>query len=77
MRCGWGTIEKRDAAQVGCSRELGGGEKMDELFVGTPSLLVAKMLLDKASTSAGQLGMMMLDIRCAFLHGFVCSRVYV
>lgn len=46
-----GAIEKPEIRCRLVAQEIGRGEKMGELLVGTPMLLVVKMLLNKVSGS--------------------------
>lgn len=42
------------------AQELGYGEALDELFTGTPSLMVVKMLLHDMTMHGDRLGIMVL-----------------
>lgn len=54
----------------------GSGERLCDIFAGTPSLIAVEMLLNKVLRSSGKLGMLILDIKCAFVYGFMRRRVY-
>lgn len=49
------------------AQELGFRERLDELFAGTPSLTVVKLLL--SVTADKDLSVMLLDVKCALLYG--------
>jgi hypothetical protein len=59
------------------AQELGYGEKMDELFAGTPSLSAVKTVLYHASEGGQHRCAMILDVKCAFLYGSMRRRVYI
>lgn len=50
-------------------------ELLDELFAGTPSAMIVKLLLSVASKR--DLAVMLPGVKCAFLHGSVRSKVYI
>ena len=56
------------------AQELGYGQRMDELFSGTPSLLSLRLVLVHAVKGGGRRSLMVLDVKCAFLYG-ECRRV--
>jgi hypothetical protein len=75
----WVRINKgsREHPQVKCrlvAQELGYGQRMDELFSGTPSLLTLRLVLLHAAKGGRNRGLMILDVKCAFLYG-ECRRV--
>ena len=60
------------------AQELGFGEKMDELFAGTPSLTAVKMILSlMVSGVSMKRTVMILDVKCAFLYGRMRRTVYI
>ena len=56
------------------AQELGYGQRMDELFSGTPSLVALRLTLLHAVLGGGRRCLMILDVKCAFLYG-ECKRV--
>lgn len=44
---------------------------MDELFAGTPSLVVVKMMLHKQASSQDRDELMILGVTCALLYGYM------
>lgn len=71
-----GTEERPEVRCRRVAQELGYGEMLDELFVGTPSLSIAKVLL--SSVVARDLAIMILDVRmtsapcCTESFGHMC-----
>lgn len=68
----WLRINKETVAEldIRCSllaQGLGDGEKMDEIFARTGSLVMVKLFLQQVPRSKGNLGLMILDVNCAFL----------
>ena len=59
------------------AQELGYGQRMDELFAGTPSLMAVKLILHHAAKGEPEQGIMVLDVKCAFLYGQIRRRVYI
>ena len=59
------------------AQELGYGQRMDELFAGTPSLMAVKLILHHAAKGGPEQGIMVLDVKCAFLYGQIRRRVYI
>ena len=59
------------------AQELGYGQRMDELFAGTPSLMAVKLILHHAGKGRPEQGIMVLDVKCAFLYGQIRRRVYI
>jgi hypothetical protein len=56
------------------AQELGYGQRMDELFSGTPSLVALRLVLVHAVLGRGRRCLMVLDVKCAFLY-CDCKRV--
>lgn len=56
-------------------KELGYGERLGELFAGTPSLTIAQLLFSVAAKK--ELAIMLLDVYCAFLHSAMRRNVYI
>lgn len=74
----WVRINKgsEEIAEVRChlvAQELGFGERLDELFAGTPSLTIVKLLRSMAAEK--RLSAMSLDVTCAFLYGNMPRRL--
>ena len=72
----WVRTNKGTAAQpnIRCrlvAQEIGYGQRIDELFSGTPSLMSTKMAIVHAAK--GGRAIMVMDVKCAFLYG-VCRR---
>ena len=59
------------------AQELGYGQRMDELFAGTPSLMAVKLILHYEAKGRAEQGIMVLDVKCAFLYGQIRRRVYI
>ena len=59
------------------AQELGYGQRMDELFSGTPSLLALRLALVHAVMGRGQRCLMILDVKCAFLYGDCKRTIYI
>jgi hypothetical protein len=58
--------------------EFASGEHRDDLFAGTPPLFAIKILLSLvASSSSDSECLMILDVKCAFLYGFIKRDLYV
>ena len=58
------------------AQELGYGERLDELFAGTPSLGAVRLGLAYAMRKKTY-KVMVLDVKCAFLYGTARRRVYI
>lgn len=56
-------------------QELGYGERLGELFVGAPSLVVVKLLLSVAADR--DLATMLLHVKCASSYGAMRRNVYI
>ena len=60
------------------AQELGFGERMDELFAGTPSLGVSRLAMALACRrSHVPRKVMIMDVKCAFLYGHIKRKVYI
>jgi hypothetical protein len=59
------------------AQELGYGQRMDELFSGTPSLLALRLALMHAVMGRGRRCLMILDVKCAFLYGECKRTIYI
>lgn len=51
------------------------GDNLDELFAGTPSVIVVRVVLCRAVER--WLGLMLLDVKHAFLYGEMKRDVYI
>ena len=58
------------------AQELGYGERLDELFAGTPSLGSVRMALTHAMKKPHH-KVMVMDVKCAFLYGDIRRNVYI
>ena len=58
------------------AQELGYGERLDELFAGTPSLGAVRLALVHSMTSESH-KIMVMDVKCAFLYGEARRTVYI
>ena len=58
------------------AQELGYGERLDELFAGTPSLGSVRMALSHAMKKSHH-KIMVMDVKCAFLYGEIRRNVYI
>ena len=58
------------------AQELGYGERLDELFAGTPSLGSVRLALAHAMTKPN-FKIMVMDVKCAFLYGEIQRSVYI
>lgn len=72
-----GTPDNPDARCCLVAPELGYGERLDELFAGTPSLMVVRMVLHKVAMKPEEVGVRVFDVKCAFLYGKMRRRVYI
>ena len=59
------------------AQELGYGQRMDELFSGTPSLMVVKVALAHAAKGGQNRGLMFMDVKGAFLYGECRRKIYI
>ena len=59
------------------AQELAFGERMDELFAGTPSLSSMRMALAHASSRTCKRKLMVLDVKCAFLYAKTTRNIYI
>ena len=59
------------------AQELAYGERLDELFAGTPPLIAVKLVLHHAAKGGSGRILMLLDVKCAFLYGQMKRRVYI
>ena len=78
----WGRTNKGTPQEprVRCrlvAQELAYGQRMDELFSGTPSLMCARLALHHAAKGGGDYQAMILDVKCAFLYGEARRRIYI
>ena len=76
----WVRTNKGTAAQpnIRCrlvAQEIGYGQRIDELFSGTPSLMSTKMAIVHAAK--GGRGIMVMDVKCAFLYCVCRRRIYI
>lgn len=72
VRINTGMQEHPDVRCRLVAHELGYGERLDELFAGTPSLMVVRMLLRKVAMNRRK-----LEVKCAFLYGKMRRKVYI
>lgn len=59
------------------AQELGYGQRMDELFSGTPSLMAVKVALAHAAKGGKSRGVMIMDVKAAFLYGKCRRKIYI
>ena len=59
------------------AQELGYGQRMDELFSGTPALMMVRVALVHAAKGGPDHVLMVLDVKCAFLYGECRRRIYI
>ena len=76
----WVRTNKGTAAQpnIRCrlvAQEMGYGQRIDEFFSGTSSLMSTKMAIVHAAN--GRRGIMVMDVKCAFLYGVCRRRIYI
>lgn len=57
------------------AQELGSGGRLDELFAGTPSLMVATLSMHKIALYS--IHLIVLDVACAFLYGKLRRMIYI
>ena len=82
VRTKWVQIDKGAPAtpKVRCrlvAQELAFGERMDELFSGTPSLSAVKMALAHASIKKKRKKLLVMDVKCAFLYAPAKRKIYI
>lgn len=77
VRIHTGTTLKPDMRRRLVAQELGYMERLDELLVGTPSLMVVRLILHQAACQQDAMGIMVLDVKCAFLYSSRRWRVYI
>ena len=82
VRTKWVRIDKGTPAspKVRCrlvAQELAFGERMDELFSGTPSLSAVKMALAHASIKGKRKKLLVMDVKCAFLYAPAKRKIYI
>ena len=58
------------------AQELGYGQRLDELFAGTPSLGAVRMALTHGVSEKNH-KLMVMDVKCAFLYGDMRRSVYI
>ena len=58
------------------AQELGFGKREDELFVGTPSLCIVKLILSRMM-SRPNINVLVIDVKCAFLYGQMTRNIYI
>ena len=75
VRTNKGTVEQPHIKCRLVAQELGYGQRIDELFSGTPSLMSMKMAIVHAAK--GGRGIMVMDVKCAFLYGDCRRRIYI
>ena len=76
----WVRTNEGTAAQLNIrcrlvAQEIGYGQRIDELFSGTPSLMSTKMAIVRAAK--GERGTMVMDVKCAFLDGVCRRRIFI
>ena len=59
------------------AQELAYGERIDELFAGTPSLSSVKIALHLAAEGGCDYKLMVMDVKCAFLYGKMRRNIYI
>ena len=73
----WVRVRKGEVVRCGpVAQELGYGERLDELFAGTPSLGSVRMALSHAMKRSNH-KIMVMDVKCAFLYGEIRRNVYI
>jgi hypothetical protein len=77
VRTNKGTAKDQEVRCRLVAQELGYGQRMDEMFAGTPSLMMVKVALVHAVQGGRQRGLMILDVKCAFLYGLMKRTVYI
>ena len=72
-------VRTRKGAGVRCrlvAQELAYGQRLDELFAGTPSLGAVRLALTHAMSRESH-RVMVMDVKCAFLYGEMRRNVYI
>ena len=59
------------------AQEVAYGERIDELFAGTPSLSSVKIALHLAAEGGCDYKLMVMDVKCAFLYGKMKRNIYI
>ena len=59
------------------AQELAFGERMDELFSGTPPLSAVKMALAHTSIKGKRKKLLVMDVKCAFLYAPAKRKIYI
>ena len=59
------------------AQEMTCGERIDELFAGTPSLSSVKISLHFAAEGVSDYKLMVMYVKCAFLYGQMRRHVYI
>ena len=78
VRTNKGTYEDPNIKCRLVAQELGYGQRVDELFSGTPSLQAMRLvILHAAKGGRRHRGIMVLDVKCAFLYGQCVRRIYI
>ena len=82
MKVKWVRVNKgsKEAPKVRCrlvAQELGYGERVEELFAGTPSLSAVRLVIHHSVARDSGRILMFLDVKCAFLYGVMSRRVYI
>ena len=77
VRTDKGTEEEPKVRARLVAQELAYGERLDELFSGTPSLATVKAAIAHASVHGRGRKLMILDVKCAFLYAPARRRIYV
>ena len=77
VRTNKGTPKEQEVKCRLVAQELGYGQRMDELFAGTPSLMAVKLALAHAAKGGPQHRIMVLDVKSAFLYGEMRRKVYI
>ena len=73
----WVRVKKGEGVRCRLvAQELGYGERLDELFAGTPSLGSVRMALTHAMKKPNH-KVMVMDVKCAFLYGDIRRNVYI
>ena len=78
VRTNKGTTEDPNVKCRLVAQELGYGKRVDELFSGTPSLQAMRLaVLHAAKGGTRRRGIMIMDVKCAFLYGQCSRRIYI
>ena len=73
----WVRVKKGEGVRCRLvAQELGYGERLDELFAGTPSLGAVRTALVHAMRKPSH-KVMVMDVKCAFLYGEIRRNVYI